>query len=55
MKPRLVGRLLAIATFLLVANGVHAQSNYASHANNVEYQGDGLPEQTVLDGKVSEQ
>lgn len=30
-----------------------AQSNYANHANNVEYQGDGLPEQTVLDGKVT--
>ncbi|KAK6636953.1 hypothetical protein RUM43_010617 [Polyplax serrata] len=28
------------------------QSNYASHGNNVEYQGEGLPEKTVLDGKV---
>ncbi|XP_047525583.1 uncharacterized protein LOC125063268 isoform X1 [Pieris napi] len=36
---------------LLVA--VQAQSNYGSQANNVEYQGDGLPEQTVLDGKVT--
>ncbi|CAK1548082.1 unnamed protein product [Leptosia nina] len=33
--------------------GVQAQSNYGSQANNVEYQGDGLPEQTVLDGKVT--
>ncbi|XP_061383021.1 uncharacterized protein LOC116779753 isoform X3 [Danaus plexippus] len=31
----------------------HAQSNYGSQANNIEYQGDGLPEQTVLDGKVT--
>ena len=31
----------------------HAQSNYGSQANNIEYQGDGLPEQTILDGKVS--
>lgn len=30
-----------------------AQSNYGSQANNIEYQGDGLPEQTVLDGKVA--
>ncbi|XP_049885246.1 uncharacterized protein LOC126380076 isoform X2 [Pectinophora gossypiella] len=29
-----------------------AQSNYGSQANNIEYQG-GLPEQTVLDGKVT--
>ncbi|CAG5035281.1 unnamed protein product [Parnassius apollo] len=33
--------------------GVHAQSNYGSQANNIEYQGEGLPEQTVLDGKVT--
>ncbi|KAG6460792.1 hypothetical protein O3G_MSEX012218 [Manduca sexta] len=31
----------------------HAQSNYGSQANNIEYQGDRLPEQTVLDGKVT--
>ncbi|XP_045453219.1 uncharacterized protein LOC123662418 [Melitaea cinxia] len=30
-----------------------AQSNYGSQANNIEYQGDGLPEQTILDGKVT--
>ncbi|XP_063830591.1 uncharacterized protein LOC135079879 isoform X3 [Ostrinia nubilalis] len=30
-----------------------AQSNYDSQANNIEYQGEGLPEQTVLDGKVT--
>ncbi|XP_068628763.1 uncharacterized protein pot isoform X3 [Battus philenor] len=32
---------------------VKAQSNYDSQANNIEYQGEGLPEQTVLDGKVT--
>ncbi|GAB0088730.1 uncharacterized protein DMENIID0001_031940 [Sergentomyia squamirostris] len=30
-----------------------AQSNYASQANNVEYQGEGLPEEATLDGKVT--
>lgn len=37
----------------LLANLIAAQSNYASHANNVEYTGDGLPEEATLDGKVS--
>ncbi|XP_050663829.1 titin isoform X2 [Leptidea sinapis] len=40
--------LLAIAVSV-----AHAQSNYGSQANNIEYQGDGLPEQTILDGKVT--
>ncbi|XP_044731034.1 uncharacterized protein LOC123294034 isoform X2 [Chrysoperla carnea] len=31
----------------------NCQSNYASQANNIEYQGNGLPEQTILDGKVT--
>lgn len=30
-----------------------SQSNYASQANNIEYQGEGLPEQATLDGKVT--
>lgn len=33
---------------------VFGQSNYASHANNINYIGNGLPEETVLDGKVSD-
>lgn len=33
----------------------NCQSNYASQANNIEYQGNGLPEQTILDGKVSKE
>uniref|UniRef100_A0ABK8F4F5 ZP domain-containing protein n=1 Tax=Anopheles gambiae TaxID=7165 RepID=A0ABK8F4F5_ANOGA len=31
----------------------HAQSNYASQANSIEYQGEGLPEEATLDGKVT--
>lgn len=42
-------RLLAV---LLLANFIAAQSNYANAANNVEYAGDGLPEEATLDGKV---
>lgn len=33
---------------------VFGQSNYASHGNNINYIGNGLPEETVLDGKVSD-
>ncbi|XP_013166894.1 PREDICTED: uncharacterized protein LOC106117244 isoform X3 [Papilio xuthus] len=43
--------LWCILTCLLTA--ACAQSNYDSQANNIEYQGEGLPEQTVLDGKVT--
>lgn len=43
-----------IAFFLLMSIvQVFGQSNYASHANNINYIGNGLPEETVLDGKVS--
>lgn len=45
--------LLPLA-LLLLANLIVGQSNYASHANNVEYTGDGLPEEATLDGKVSQ-
>lgn len=31
---------------------VSGQSNYASHANNIGYLGEGLPEEATLDGKV---
>jgi len=43
---------LAIITLALLQNTV-GQSNYASHANNVEYLGKGLPEEATLDGKVT--
>lgn len=43
--------LFSIASLNIVY--VTSQSNYASHANNINYIGEGLPEETVLDGKVS--
>lgn len=43
-------RLLVAAVLLTAAR---CQSNYADQANNVEYQGLGLPEQATLDGKVT--
>lgn len=45
--------LLASIALILHWNGIIAQSNYASHANSIEYQGDGLPEEATLDGKVT--
>lgn len=44
----------SILTFIILnIHHVNGQSNYASHANNINYIGKGLPEETVLDGKVS--
>lgn len=37
----------------IIITGIAGQSNYASQANNVEYRGDGLPEEATLDGKVT--
>lgn len=49
-KPTTIIFLLA---FVCVnVERVFGQSNYASHANNINYIGKGLPEDTVLDGKV---
>nr|CAH7730548.1 unnamed protein product [Callosobruchus chinensis] len=42
---------LAVGCLWTCASG---QSNYGSQANNVEYIGEGLPPQTVLDGKVTQ-
>lgn len=47
-KSKAVCGLLVV----LLADLIAAQSNYASHANNIEYQGEGLPEEATLDGKV---
>jgi hypothetical protein len=42
---------LLIATFLSSSLG---QSNYADQANSIQYvPGEGLPESTILDGKVT--
>lgn len=43
--------LALVCTFYIQQTA--CQSNYGSQANNIEYQGTGLPEQTVLDGKVN--
>jgi hypothetical protein len=53
-KPTMMFLVLSTVTILShnVAQ-VFGQSNYASHANNINYIGEGLPEETVLDGKVS--
>lgn len=45
--------LLLLVWNLSVIPYVFTQSNYASHANNIGYQGEGLPEEATLDGKVS--
>lgn len=44
---------VSLAIITLNIAFVMSQSNYASHANNINYIGKGLPEETVLDGKVS--
>ncbi|XP_055380374.1 uncharacterized protein LOC129611318 [Condylostylus longicornis] len=46
----MIGLLLISCTLISITTG---QSNYASHANNIEYQGKGLPEEATLDGKVT--
>lgn len=48
-----VSLLIVCFTFGILTQNVLAQSNYASQANNVEYQGEGLPGEATLDGKVS--
>lgn len=56
MRPKLINRQMAIHTLMLIAalivHPAVGQSNYASHANNVDYLGKGLPEEATLDGKV---
>ncbi|XP_041974650.1 uncharacterized protein LOC121729956 isoform X2 [Aricia agestis] len=45
---------MALVWYMLaLLAAARAQSNYGSQANNIEYQGEGLPDQTVLDGKVT--
>ncbi|KAF7267880.1 zona pellucida domain protein papillote isoform X2 [Rhynchophorus ferrugineus] len=44
--------LKALIVVVLVTAAA-AQSNYADQANNIEYQGDGLPPEATLDGKVT--
>lgn len=49
MRLKLLLVTLAIIHFI---DGVNGQSNYAVHGNNIGYQGEGLPEEATLDGKV---
>lgn len=51
-KPTMLFFLLS--SVLMSSVQVFGQSNYASHGNNINYIGNGLPEETVLDGKVSD-
>lgn len=46
--------LIFLLSLCLSTVQVFGQSNYASHGNNINYIGNGLPEETVLDGKVSD-
>lgn len=47
-------KLYLIVLYLIFdEHGSTAQSNYASQANSIEYQGEGLPEEATLDGKVT--
>lgn len=48
-----MSRYLSLAVCVWLCSAAAAQSNYADQANNIEYQGEGLPEQTILDGKVT--
>lgn len=54
MKRSTAFHTLTIIAVVLIQNAV-GQSNYASHANNVDYLGKGLPEEATLDGKVSKE
>lgn len=49
----IAGQALLVCAVALLLQNVCAQSNYASHANNIGYRGEGLPEEATLDGKVS--
>lgn len=53
MTPNVVSLMLTISALTSITYEVTAQSNYASHANSIEYQGEGLPEEATLDGKVT--
>ena len=53
MLPGWMSIVATTALLLLAAPDALSQSNYASHANDVAYTGDGLPESATLDGKVT--
>lgn len=53
MNNKVTGLYLLASVLTFYASKANAQSNYASHANSIEYQGEGLPEEATLDGKVT--
>jgi len=53
MLPGWTSIVATTALLLLAVPDTLSQSNYASHANDVAYIGDGLPESATLDGKVT--
>ncbi|XP_053670854.1 uncharacterized protein LOC128721154 [Anopheles nili] len=53
MSPMRCLILFACAVVVVWPGRARAQSNYASQANSIEYQGEGLPEEATLDGKVT--
>ncbi|XP_063906303.1 uncharacterized protein Pot [Zophobas morio] len=46
-------QFLVLFYALFLFQSAASQSNYADQANNIEYQGKGLPDQATLDGKVT--
>jgi hypothetical protein len=53
MLPGWTSVVTTTALLFLAVPDALSQSNYASHANDVAYTGDGLPESATLDGKVT--
>ncbi|XP_058820967.1 uncharacterized protein LOC131683153 isoform X3 [Topomyia yanbarensis] len=45
--------LVIIIIIICCVSAIESQSNYDSHANYIEYHGQGLPEEATLDGKVT--
>lgn len=52
ISEKLSQLMLGLFIIIFITHEITAQSNYASLANSIEYQGDGLPEEATLDGKV---
>lgn len=48
-----VAKTLLFVLFINLANLVSSQSNYAEQINSVEFPNEGLPDSTILDGKVT--
>lgn len=55
IKPTTMTMTFLIFSLTCLIAGVLGQSNYAQHGHNINYIGTGLPEETLLDGKVSRQ